>query len=1011
MSRIRFAQVGLIALIGVLLLPAGAWAQTGSIAGTVTDETGGVLPGVTVEATSPALIEGVRSTVTGGTGLYQVEALRPGVYTVTFTLPGFSTFVREGIELTSGFTANVGAQMSVGSIEETVTVSGASPLIDVQNVVSQENLSREQLDILPTGKTYWGYAALTVGMNTNIAGGGHDVGGSIGDAWGHVSIHGSDASDGVMQWDGMSFNNNISDGGGQSKQFFLNQAAIQEIVMSTGNMDAETPFGGVGVNAIPKDGGNTFSYYVNISGTNESLQTSNLSQELIDRGVTTIPSIRKIWDYGVGIGGPIVRDRVWFYTAHRWWGTQNNVTSSWTNLTPHTPQYTPDLDDPSWTDFYNRDNGIRFTVQAAEKHKLTLSQNFQQNCACHFYSQYGITDRDASVDYTYWPINLTQATWTFPASNRLLFAAGGSFLRNLTSPRRQDTVLPTDIAHNSFAPFRNWNSFGFVGGTSTPARYGVGHDFPAYVFRGSVSYVTGSHAFKAGFNTRHADENHALAEIQNALRFEFFTPTFPLQVTQFSSPRTSNQTSNELGLYVQDQWTVNRMTLNLGVRFDHLNAYVPEQTHPPGGPFVPSFTTARLETVPNYNDISPRLGFAYDLFGDGRTAIKASLGRYVLALGTTLAQTLNPMEAIQAESNRSWADANGNLVPDCVFTDFAANGECGTIRNPEFGSPQVVVRADPNLLDGWGIRENQWQGSVGVQHELFTGLSLEVSYFRTSYGNFRVTDNLNIGPGDFDEYCITAPNDPRLGSIDGQQLCGLYTISAAGQAAGTDNFITLADNIPGGDAMSQVFNGVDFTFNGRLDNGVTLGGGVSTGSVGFNECFVIDSPQQARPGYCDVSEPWSAGTQLKLNGAVPLPYDTQVSFVFQNIPGLPWASEYRAGAAVAEKAAIEEQIGRPMVVSFETIDLFPSGTGNAEGNAFNKGPSAEYEDRLTQLDLRFMKIFQIGGARVRGWFDIFNVFNANSASNLVAAYSPDVYPAIAQVMGGRLFKFGGQFDF
>ena len=255
MYCIRCSRTVLAAFLVTLLIPAAALAQTGSIAGQATDETGGVIPGVTVEASSPALIEGVRVTVTDGSGLYEIEALRPGSYTVTFTLPGFNTFVRDGIELVSGFTANIDGRMSVGSIEETVTVTGASPLIDVQNVVSQQNLSRDDLDVLPTGKTYWGYAALTVGMNTNIAGGGHDVGGSIGDAWGHVSIHGSDASDGVMAWDGMSFNNNIGDGAGSSKQFFLNQAAIQEIVMSTSDMNAETPFGGVGVNAIPKEGG------------------------------------------------------------------------------------------------------------------------------------------------------------------------------------------------------------------------------------------------------------------------------------------------------------------------------------------------------------------------------------------------------------------------------------------------------------------------------------------------------------------------------------------------------------------------------------------------------------------------------------------------------------------------------------------------------------------------------------------------------------------------------------
>lgn len=1013
MHRIRLTQIGLVALTAVLLLPSGVFAQDGSIAGVAADETGAVLPGVTVEASSPALIEGVRVAVTDGAGRFEISALRPGSYAVTFTLAGFNTFVRDGIELTAGFTANVDGTMTIGSIEETVTVSGAAPLIDVQNVVSQQNLSREQLDVLPTGKTYWGYAALTVGMNTNIAGGGHDVGGSIGDAWGHVSIHGSSSSDGAMEWDGMTFNNAIGDTGGSSKQFFLNQVAIQEIVMSTSNMSAEQAYGGVGINAIPKEGGNEFSYYVNVSGTNGNLANDNVNADLNARGITTSPKIKKIWDYGVGMGGPIVKDRIWFYTAHRWWGTQNELPSSFQNLTPHSPFYTPDLDNPSFTDFYNRDNSIRFTVQAAEKHKLTLSQHFQKNCACNFWTQYGVTDFDAAVDFTYWPINLTQTTWTFPASNRLLFEAGGSFLRNLTSPRRQPNVRPDDIAVVTFVPFFNHNVFAAPTLTSTPALYGVGHDFPNYVFRGSMSYVTGSHNLKVGFNTLHADENHERAEVQNALRFDFFTPTFPLQVTQYSHPLTSNQSSNQLGIYAQDQWTIDRVTLNLGVRYDHLNAYVPVQTKP-AGRFVGSFTTERIENVPNYDDISPRLGAAYDLSGDGRTAVKASFGRYVLAVGTSIAQAMNPMEASITETSRSWGDAafqggNGNFIPDCDFDNFAANGECGAVRNPEFGTPQVVNTYDPDLLEGWGKREYQWQGSVSLQHELVDGWSVEAGYFRTSYGNFRVTDNRNIGPEDFSEYSIVAPVDSRLGSFSGATLDGLYTITPAGQAAGQDNFITAAENFAGGENMTQVFHGIDLTFSGRFDNGANLGGGISSGSTSFDECFIIDSPEQARPGHCNISQPWSAGTQFKLNGSYPLPGDAQVSFVFQNLAGLPWESIYQAGADPAEKALIEGQLGRPLAVSSEEIQLFPAGSGEAA--TFNFTGSEFYEDRLTQLDLRFTKIFQFGNARIRGWFDIFNVFNANSASNLVANYSPDVYPSIAQVMGGRLFKFGGQFDF
>ena len=1017
------------ALAGLLLFPAAALAQTGAVAGSVVDETGGVLPGVTVEATSPALIEGVRSTVTDGAGLYTIEALRPGTYSVTFTLPGFSTFVREGIELTSDFTANVDAQMTVGSIEETITVSGASPVIDVQNVVSQETLSRERIDTLPTSKTYFGLAALTPGMSASIAGGGHDVGGSTGDIWGYVTIHGSSDQDGQVLWDGMSINNNITAGGGSSKEFFLNQAAIQEMVISTSDMNAEAAFGGVLTNAIPKEGGNSFSYYVNISGTNGNLQSANVDEALEARGASPLANNKKIWDYGVGIGGPLVRDRIWFYTAHRWWGAQNFQPKGNFNMTPHSPVYTADPDRPAWTDFYNRDNSIRFTIQASERHKVTLSQAFQNNCACHYWTQWGYVDMDAAVDYTYHPINLTQASWTFPASNRLLFEAGVSFLRNDSAPERQEQVLPGDIAHVNWSQLFNWQAFGFC--TSPPCLYGTGHNFPTKVYRASMSYVSGSHNFKAGIDGRWADEHHALATLNNEpLRYEFVSipgiDQFPFRVSQFALPRVSNQSSYDLGLYAQDQWTIDRLTLNLGVRYDHVNAWVEDQQGLDTR-FVPGFDVARIDDIPSYHDVTPRLGASYDLFGDGRTAIKATWGKYIMAVATSMAQNINPMEAIQADTARAWADlpfqgGNGNLVPDCDFDNFAANGECGPVVNPEFGTQQLVRSFDPNLRTGWGKRPYNWQNSVSVQHELFEGWSLEVGWFRTAYGNFRVADNENIGPADFSEFSINVPNDERLGAFANQEITGLYTITPEGLAKGTSEVIKLASDF--GD-MSQVFNGVDVNINGTLDNGITIGGGLSTGSIRFDECLTVDNPTQANQAvmgqrYCQVTQPWAAGTQLKFNGAVPLPWDTQFSFVFQNIAGQPWESRYEAGANPVEKASIEGQIGHPLVAVSEQIQLFPSGQGIGTLTDLGAGilgttsffvGSELYEPRLTQLDIRFTKILNIGRARVRAWIDLFNIFNANSVSSVANRYNPGIYPVVTGVMGGRLLKFGGQFDF
>ena len=1082
----RVIRVNLALLAGVLLLPALALAQTGAIGGSVTDETGGVLPGVTVEATSPALIEGVRTTVTDGAGLYTIEALRPGTYTVTFTLPGFNTFVREGIELVTDFTANVDGTMTVGSIEETVTVSGASPVIDVQNVVSQENLSREEIDTLPTSRTYFGLAALTPGMTGSIAGGGHDVGGATGDIWGYVRIHGSSDADGMVMWDGMSINNNIGLGGGSSKEFFLNQAAIQEMVVSTSDMNAEHPFGGVATNAIPREGANTFNYYVNVNGTSGDLQADNVDEALQARGASPLAKSKKIWDYGVGVGGPLVQDRVWFYTAHRWWGAQNFTPLGNTNIAPgyqfegalnpqvgHGPTYIADPNDPHFTDFYNQDNSIRFTIQASERNKITLSQALQDNCACGYWPQWGIVDTAGSQDYTYSPINLTQASWTFPASNRLLFEAGFSYLLNNSAPESHEGVWEdaealaatgmtfeqfmaadplfalqyVDVPHMSYSPVFNWRSHGIR--TCAPCLLGTGHDFPTQVFRGSVSYVTGSHNLKIGVDGRWAAEEHAESRVaSNAwpIRLDFFTrdpatgalgggPGGIYLVNQLATPRASFMNSFEFGFFAQDQWTIDRLTLNLGVRYDRLNGWVPSQTAPTGrwgfkNPDGTPFTVDRIDNVPNYHDIVPRIGVAYDLSGDGRTAIKATVGKYVVPIGTHIAQDVNPLEG-QVQTARAWLDFNGNFIPDCdldnFFAAFGANGECGPIFNPAFGNPAAARTYDPGVREGWGVRQNQWQNSVSIQQELTNVWSIEVGYYRTQYGNFRVVDNENIGPEDFIEYSILAPAGSEvIGLTPGQRIEGLYTISAAGQAKGISDVVKRASDF--GD-MHQVFHGIDVNFDGRFDNGIRLGGGFSTGGTTYNECFVVDNPMRNRDGFCEVSEPWSAGTQFKLNGSVPLPYDTEFSFVLQSLAGQPWVTEYRSGAAADMVQIVGQDCPAGCVLpnGSETILLTPSGQGvgsistieNARNrtsytpgtNGFYFRAADFYEPRLNQLDVRFTKIFNVGGGRIRGWVDLFNIFNANSAAAVSDQFVSQGYPFVTAVMGGRLLKFGAQFDF
>jgi len=288
--------------VTLFLTCASASAQiNGSITGVVKDASGAVLPGVTIEVASPALIERVRTAVSDGQGLYRIVDLRPGTYSVTFTLPGFSTLKREGLELTAGFTASVNADMKVGELAETITVSGETPVVDLQNVRQQTTLSRTTLEALPTS----GRISQLVNFIPGAV-----VGNAV---W--QSVGGLDERANAFSAHGGRFDDNapIIDGMVQRLQggavFVFNQLTFQEVTVETGGISAERNTGGVQMNIVPRDGGNTFSGSFNTSHTAPSLQADNLNSKLEARGLSFSPSLKKHYDTGGAFGGPIWRER------------------------------------------------------------------------------------------------------------------------------------------------------------------------------------------------------------------------------------------------------------------------------------------------------------------------------------------------------------------------------------------------------------------------------------------------------------------------------------------------------------------------------------------------------------------------------------------------------------------------------------------------------------------------------------------------------------------------------
>ena len=970
----RIARLLIVAgtLVAALVPSAALGQQASGIAGAVRDVSGAVLPGVTVEASSPALIEKVRSVVTDGEGRYNIVDLRPGSYTVTFTLAGFQVLRREGIVLTAGFTAAVNADMHVGAVEETITVTGETPLVDTQNVRRQTVVSDEMLDTLPTStKNANSVVALTLGLN-GIA----DVSGIYATQLGTGTYHGKGGA--RTQFDGMSVQNMTGNSGYQ-----LNTALVQEMTLQASGISAEGNAEGILVNMIPKEGGNIFSGSVSGLYTNDSLAGENLTSDLRSRGLDSINVPLKIYDATVSVGGPIKRDSLWFFTSHREWGNAHQLAGFYWNKTQGSPFYTPDFDRPATRKQWFESHAARVTWQATSTNKFNGFVDLQDACICRTGTTGGSgvgLAPEGTRAYHFRPTGFFQGSWSAPLTNRLLMDASVSMTMNHWPEFRSPGVESHHISILEQTTGVRYNARETYDDPNVQDRYGE---------RFSVSYVTGSHAFKFGFQ----DEQGILKAYRVAQDGNVsytFNNQVPVSLTQYATPyELQNRFKHDLGIYAQDQWALNRLTLNVGVRFDYFSGYVPEQfvAATPNG-WLPERRYARVDKVPLWTDVSPRLGAAYDLFGDGRTALKLSIGRYVGKSVVEIANANNPIVASVNQVTRAWTDANGNYVPDCNLANRAANGECGAMQNQNFGSPVVTTRFSKDVLEGFGVRPYNWDIGAEVQRQIGSAMSATVGYYRNWYGNFRVTDNLEVGPENYSPYCVTAPSDSRLPGGGGQQVCGLYDINPD-RFGRVNNLVRPAADF--GD-QKQVSDFVTLSMEARLASGARFGGGIDTGRTVTDACFVVDSPQQLLN--CKVSPPFSAATQVKLNGSYPLPGDVFVSAVYQNLPGTPYTADYAAPVA-----NITPSLGRPL-------------SGNARTATVPLvEPQSQFEGRVTRLDFRVAKSIRMGQRmRLQANLDYYNVLNSSSILATTNAYGAR-WKVPTLILEPRILQFSAQLSF
>jgi Carboxypeptidase regulatory-like domain len=1002
-------KLGALAGALVLLVPSMALAQA-SITGNVKDTSGAVLPGVTVEAASPVLIEKTRTVVTDSNGRYQIVDLRPGTYTVTFTLTGFNTFKRDGVVLSGAAVNTVDADLRVGSLEETITVTGEAPVVDTHSLTKQQVLSSDVVDALPSARNYVTLGRMVSGTNAT-GNGANDVGGSlIQDVGGSLTVHGSRATDQRVTANGI--NTMTLQAGGNIGGQTPDVGSAAEVSIDTTSLSADLPTGGVRINFIPRDGGNRFADSAFFTFANKGLQGDNFSDELKAAGLATPTKIVSNFDFNEAFGGPMKKDKVWFWFSTRYnvvkgeAGIFTNANAFKVNEWLYVPTTTPAVNEGQ-----QFNNSLRVTWQVNPKVKVAGTYKADKWCNCP--NQISATRApEAARDRRFPRLRQEHAEVTSPITNKLLFEAVGLHLferwgdmhlrvngGSLDDPAKE-ALLPqlisvTEQSNNLIYRGREINNNTLV---------------PNFSYRAAMSYVTGTHAFKVGFNRTHG----FLEEYQYAMNpvSYRFSGGVPNQITLMNRPYTAiSNMDNDFGLFAQDRWTMDRLTLNLALRFDAFQTSFPEQTVG-SAPLVPTRNITFPETENlNWKDVTYRTGLVYDLGGNGKTAIKVALNKYLL--GQTLngiGRNPNPVLALTQSVNRSWTDTNGDFVPQCdLLNPLANNGgdACGQISDLTFGTNRAGELYDKDLTTGWGHRPANWEFSVGVQRELIPRVSLDVGYFRRVWKNFQVTDNLLLSPEDFTQFSLTVPTDSRL-STSGQTLTGLYNVipTKFGQV---QNLNTLSDNY--GKQIDH-WNGFDISVNARLQNGLTLQGGMGTGKQIEDNCEIVaklpemlnlggaaaantaNAPGQWRPAqFCHREEPMLTGFKALAIYIIPK-IDVQVSGSFRSTPGTSLSVGYTATNAILTSSST---LGRPL-----------SGTAANMVIGIEK-PNEAYTERRQELDMRIGKVLKFSNTRTVVSIDLYNALNSDAMIVQNQAYLSYLRPV--EILNARLIKFSWAFDF
>jgi hypothetical protein len=1033
MTRNRSPLVALATFAWLAAVPQIVQAQS-VITGVVKDDSGGVLPGVNVEAASDVLIEKVRGATTDGSGQYRIIDLRPGIYTITFSLQGFQTIRRDKVELPSEFTMTLNADLKVGSISETITVSGAAPVVDVQSATRVQVMDRESLDNIPTGRTIQGVGQLIVGVNLSLP----DVGGSRAAMQTYMSVHGQSAAQNTVMVDGMVVNGLEANGAVQN---YFNDAASQEISYQTAGNSAERSGGGVSLNLIPREGGNRFSGGTTLSHRPGEWQGDNLTPRLQQAGLQVGNSTEYIFDGTLSEGGPIMRDKLWFFVSGREYRTSNRVSNTFFD------------DGRQGVDYnYIRQGLIRLTYQLSQGNKLSAYYDRVDKYRSHD-MQSNEDPETASQEWLAPNYSTGAIKYTSTMTSRILLEAGYS----------QNVEYRNTFAQPGIGRVRGaaeW--FGNATKTITPAGLGLrttapstyGSQFPLRKnAQASLSYVTGAHHFKTGMQWQwgkfwhYTDANADLSQLYSQYtrvgnEVVFSNPFGTGDLSRYrvgsvsirNTPTQSQESlSADLGIFVQDQWTFKRMTVNAGLRYEYLNSQVDEWTAP-AGRFVPERTQPLLDNLPNWKDFAPRFQIVYDLFGDAKTAVKFSLNRYNSAQAVSLAAGFNGLGS--TTSTRTWVDLNGDDIaqgqrtwnPDGTYTDcifLTAGCEINLSGSATQGalSPRFGLLDEADQYSGYP-RTYSIERGLEVQHALFPRLSITGGWYHTEYSDLTKTVNLNRRSWDQDYVKMTVYNP-----VTGAPFT-YYNSTAAYQSRATNN-VTFNEPLreshydqytaewrwrPGPGA--QIFGGFAWERSlGRDCLSSQPNAFVDPNSIAFCDEF---DPSRETPNGIETYDRKPYNLDFRLGISYPLPWwgvtfgasyldndegSTTMSYLLTRTTRYPDGTP--AGGFIAPDVPAPPCPSPCPAGQLTSPTLVASAAGVDAGSLIV--PGTNDAERLRQLDLKFSKTFRYRGVSIAPTFEIFNTFN----SDMVITYGSTSYANLAgtylvpnSIVQGRIIGWG-----